>query len=416
MNTRVPTMSADHTRSVILDHIRAAGRVSRVELARLSGLTPAAISMIVRKIMSDGLVLEAGTGEATGGKRRTLLAINSASRYAVGVCLDYERLTFVVTDLSGHLVGRLTVDGPRDTEPEDVLRTIGRQVTKLVRDLQVDPARVVGLGVASPGPLDSRQGILLGSQPTSAWTGLRLRDRLEALSGLPVLIDNDATCAALGEHWTSRRAADEKAVTATVYMADGIGCGILTDGRVFHGMSSNAGEIGHTSLDLNGPLCRCGGRGCVELYAGPAAVVGAARRLPELVSELQLDQADGRNDFRRIVKAAARGHDQCRQLLEKAASHLAVAVVTLTNILDLDEVHLSGPGFTDAGAIYARVIQDGLDQTSFLRSIHPTQVKISHLGTEAAALGAAALVLQHHITPHSVRPTPLDRTENAVAS
>lgn len=409
MGNRVPAQSADHTRSMILDYIRASGRISRVELARKSGLTQAAISNIVRKTIAEGLVIETGFSESTGGKRRTLLDLNATSRFAVGVSLESQRLTFVVTDLSGHLVGRLITDGAHDSTPNSVMTRIADQVEALIGHVQVDPGSVVGIGVASPGPLDSA-GALRGRQPTPHWAGLALKDLLEESSGRPVVVDNDATCAALGEYWTSRQAGD-KAVSATVYMADRIGCGILMDGQVFHGASSNAGELGHISLDVNGPVCRCGAHGCVELYASPAAVVLRAMSEPDLVQHLRLDPADTnhRASFGRIVKAAARGHQPSYRLIAEAAAYLGAAVVTLANILDLDEVFLSGPGFTGAGAIYARVIQDHLDRGTFMRTIHPVQVKISHIGTEAAALGAAALVLQRHITPHSASRSQRDR-------
>lgn len=397
---------------MILDYIRGSGRISRVELARMSGLTQAAISNIVRRTIADGLVVETGFSESTGGKRRTLLDINSASRYAVGLSLEYQRMSFVVTDLSGHLVGRLITDGTRDVAPATVIERIGDQVEQLIVNLRVDPAAVVGIGVASPGPLDSWAGVLRGEQPTPQWAGVAIEEQLAARTGRTVALDNDATCAALGEYWTSRHGSP-RSVSATVYMADGIGCGILMDGRVFHGTSSNAGELGHITLDIDGPECRCGARGCVEVYASPAAVLARARQQPELVEQLGLEPVGGhpRAGFSRIVKAAARGHQPSLELIVVAAARLGVGIVTLSNILDLDEVYLSGPGFGDVGALYARVIQDQLDHGTYMRAIHPVQVKISHIGTEAAALGAAALVLQRQITPYSatrsVRRSPV---------
>lgn len=387
---------------MVLDYIRGSGQISRVELARLSGLTQAAISTIVRRTIADGLVVETGFGESTGGKRRTLLDINAGARFAVGVSLEHRRMSYVVTDLSGHLVGRLITEGTGGQAPATAIARIGDQVEELITHLRVDPAAVVGIGVASPGPLDSVAGVLRGRQPSQPWAGVAIEELLTARTGRTVVLDNDATCAALGEYWTSRHGAPN-AVSATVYMADGIGCGILMEGRVFHGSSSNAGELGHITLNVDGPLCRCGFRGCVELYASPAAVVEQALRRPDLVEHLGLEPGDShhRVGFSRIVKAAARGHEESLELIRTAASRLGAGIVSLSNILDLDEVYLSGPGFTDAGAIYARVIQDQLDCSTFMREIHPVQVKISHLGSEAAALGAAALVLQRQITPHS---------------
>lgn len=393
--------SADRTRSMLVNDIRAAGRISRVELARNSGMNEATISKVVRRLIDDGLVVEHGFSESTGGKRPTLLNLNSESRHAVGISLDHERLTFVVTDLSGHLVGRLTSAGTGDDDPDSVIERIAAEVQLLLDSVQIDRATVVGIGIASPGPLDSSAGALRGRQPTPAWRDYPLRDRLEARSEMLVALDNDATCAAVHEYWTSKQA-DSAPVSAAVYMADGIGCGILIDGIIFHGMSSNAGELGHITLDVNGPVCPCGSRGCVELYASPAAVVARALRNPKLVRELELDVSDDgvRSNFRLLARAATRGHEPSNILLSEAATYLGAAMTTLSNLLDLDEVHLSGPGFADAGAIFAKVIQKQLNERTFMRAVHPVRVKVSHVGTEAAALGAAALVLQHEITPH----------------
>lgn len=396
--------SGDLTRSIILDYIRSSGRTSRVELATRSGLTESTISNVVRRLIADGLVVETGLSEPTGGKRRTLLDIERTSRYAVGVSLDRERLTFVVTDLSGRTVGGAMMRGTGDEDPVAVVARIAHQVDSLLDNVQIARASVVGIGLASPGPLDSANGVLRGRKPTAQWRDFPLREQLTETSGMLVIVDNDATCAALGEYWSSRTPAVSP-ISATVYMADGIGCGILVEGTVFHGASSNPGEIGHITLDVNGPTCGCGSRGCVELYASPAAVSARALLDPELVERLglDLDSGAGRANFGRIATAATRGDIASHTLISDAARHLGMGIVTLTNILDLDEVYLSGPGFADAGAIFATVIQQQLDGGTFMGGIHSVRVSMSHVGTEAAALGAAALILRQEIAPHSMR-------------
>lgn len=233
------------------------------------------------------------------------------------------------------------------------------------------------------------------------WRSYPLTAELADRSDLPVLLDNDATCAAVGEYWLSN--GNPAAVAATVYMSDGIGCGILLHGAAFHGSSSNPGELGHLSLDMNGPRCSCGSRGCLELYAAPAAVVARAFQDPTLVAQLGLDPRDSiRATFARIGRAASRGDHTCIGLIEESASYLGSAIVALSNILDLDEVHLSGPSFATAGALYGRIVQQRLQDGSFTRGLHPVEALVSQTGTDAAALGAAALVLQRAITPHAV--------------
>ena len=393
--------SSSPARSMTLEHIRASGLISRVELAQLSGLTPASISGIVAKTIADGLVVESGFSDSTGGKRRTLLRLNAAARHAVGITLDRSRLTFVITDLSGQLCGRLVSDGAGDEEPGPVLQRAADQLRALLDHIQVDPTTVVGIGVASPGPLDNTGGRLLNEKPSPAWHGFPLTDELARRSHLPVLLDNDATCAAVGEYWLSN--GNPAAVAATVYMSDGIGCGVLLRGAAFHGSSSNPGELGHLSLNVNGPACSCGSRGCLEFYAAPAAVADRAWRDSAVVAQLGLDPRDSvLSTFARIGRGASRGEPTCLGLIEESASYLGSAIVALNNILDLDEVHLSGPGFAAAGAIYGRIVRQRLQEASFTRRVHPVDVLISRTGTDSAALGAAALVLQRAITPHAL--------------
>ncbi len=412
MKSRSPVRPSSQTRSLVFDAIRAAGPISRVELAAKCALTEATISNVVRIMLLDGLVVETGFSGSTGGKRRTLLEVNSAARFAVGVSLDREDITLVVSDLSGRMLGTSKEVGTGDTYPGIVVKAVAGAISDLLRDNDVDRSAVVGIGVASPGPLDTRRGVLRGQRPSSAWRDYPLEERLEDLTGLRVVLDNDATCAALGEFWTNRSVSTAP-VSATVYMADGIGCGILIDGRIFHGTSSNAGELGHISLDTAGPVCQCGSRGCVEMYASPGAVAAAALADPHLVAELALTPkvASSRDNYSRIAHAAVNGNRRAEALVSAAAVSLAEGLITLTNILDLDRVTLSGPGFSVAGPIFTRVIGERLTAGIFMREIHPVQTLLSSIGEESAAVGAAAMALQHEVTPHlavsSRRPSAL---------
>lgn len=407
----------EQTRSRVLDRIRASSQISRVELATATGLTQAAISTIIRQAIDAGLVVEVGYGQSTGGKRRTMLALDRAARHALGVSLDSERVTYVVTDLTGQLVSRLSSTGLGGQDPEAATGQMAEALRALVQLSGIRPSSIAGVGVASPGPLNSRAGMLQGSQPSPAWHGFALRSRLEAYIGLPVVVDNDASCAALGEFWTGR-GSTIPAVSACVYMADGIGSGILIDGQVFHGSSSNTGEIGHISLDIDGPECRCGARGCVEVYAAPRAVVANAMHNHSLSARLELSGQPNstRIEFARLIRAASRGAPDALDLVVTAARRLGQGITALANVLDLEEVSLSGPGYDTGGAIFARTIQQELAQRAFVRSIHPVRVRLSQIGTEAAALGAAAMVLQQDLAPMGSQAVGQDVLQTSPAS
>ena len=397
----LPHMS---TQAAVIDVIRAAATISRAGIIEETGLTGATISTIVRRLIDDGLVLEAGRAESTGGKPRVLLQLNHAARFAVGVHLDHSGIVYVLTTIGGAVVGRMSRAGVGIADPPVVVERMAREVAALIQSAGVDPSRISGLGLVSPGPLTPTSGMRLTPPAMRHWEDFPLDRALEEALGLPVLLDNDATAAALGEHWTGR--AGTSATFAAIYMGTGLGAGLIVNGGAYEGISGNAGEIGHICLDLDGPLCWCGARGCTEAIAGPAAVVAAARadsRIAESAGLRPGGKADDRStvaaEFAAVARAALRGDDGARALLESSARYVAVAARTLANMLDLDLIVLTGPSMAIAGSFYLPVIQDELDRLFFPRSTHGVLVRLSPVATTAAAVGAAAMVLQSELVP-----------------
>lgn len=395
--------SSENTRRAILDLIRSGGVVSRIDLVERSGLTATSITRIVKILLAEGLVIETGLGGSTGGKRRTLLELNAGSRYAVGVSLDDARLNYVVTDLAGNSVGRMVTPGLGDTYPPTVIERIADELEALLSRLDIRHADVVGVGVAGAGRMDATGGVLRASRQATEWEDFAVQEALEGASGLTVILENDSACAALGEFWAGRIPATQD--FATLYMATGIGCGIVIDGKIYGGASSNAGEIGHMVVDANGPDCWCGSRGCLEVLAAPRSVVRRAMGSAAIVKSLGLSGAvtEVRREFALIARAAVQGDETCLELIEESAKYLAVAVVSLTNLMDLDRLHLAGPSLADAGSIYYRIIRDRVENVAFMRTVHPVRVELSEMGIESAALGAAAVMLQSTLTSRRTR-------------
>jgi len=392
--------SSENTRSAVLDLIRSGGVVSRVDLAESTGLNAGSITRIVKFLIDEGLVIETGYGDSTGGKRRTLLELNAGSGYAIGLSLDETRLTYVVTDLAGNLVGRLVAPGIRDAAPSILIERVAEQLSVLLTQVNVKRTDVVGLGLARSGPRDNVERELRGSANVGNWDDGTVREALQSATGFTVVVENDVASAALGEFWTGRLPADHD--FATLYMATGLGCAIVSDGSVYGGARRNVGEIGHTVVDVNGPDCWCGSRGCLEMVAAPLSVVTRALNNEQLARALNLsgEPTEVRTDFARIARAAAQGDHACVALVEESANYLATAALSLVNMMDLDYLYLAGPGFADAGSIYHRIIRNRLDSVALMRSIHPIHVELSEVGLESAALGAAAVVLQSELTPH----------------
>lgn len=396
--------SRPKTRGLVLDLIRAARAISRVELATATGLTGATISEVVRELMGDGLVVEAGRGAPTGGKPRTLVQLNPSARYSVGVQLERNTCVIVVVDLAGRQVARTSFQGVASLPPQQALPLLAAQVDALLTTAAVDRGKVLGVGLVSYGPQDRRAGVLLTPQPTDQWLDYPVAGRLAEGLGLPVLLDNDAAAAAIGEYWMG--AVDPRSTYGCIYMATGIGGGVVVAGEVYRGSSSNSVEIGHISIDVNGAECPCGNVGCLENYAGPSALVREAVATPGLAQRLALDPsaADFLTEFARLAAAANAGDPDARDLIERSARYLGSAAVTMASLFDVDVIVLAGPSFAVAGSIYQAVIQQEVDRRMFARRAHPVRVVPSVNGSDAAAIGGAVLVLQSELTLGHARP------------
>jgi predicted NBD/HSP70 family sugar kinase len=400
----------------VLDAIRAAGTISRVGLIQATGFTAPTISNLVRKLIDEDLVVETGHAESTGGKRRVLLQLNHASRYAVGVHLDHGVLTYVLTDLAGVVLARLSRPDARTGDPAAAVSRIAAEIPTLIDSVGVDRARLLGVGLVFPGPLTGGTTAADPDPERHRWRGFPFGPALERATALPVTVDNDATAAALGEHWAGGFGTASAA--AALYLGTGLGAGLVIDGITYRGPSGNAGEFGHVCVDADGPRCRCGARGCVEAVAGPATVVAAGRADAALAGALGLsdgaEPAAVARDFAAIGRAARRGERRALALCERSARYVAAAARTLANVLDLQVVVLTGPGFAVAGSVYLPVVRQEL-RTVFSRSAHPVEVRLSRSAATASAVGAAALVLESELVPFSRGARVSERVGSEVA-
>nr|WP_042367584.1 ROK family transcriptional regulator [Streptacidiphilus neutrinimicus] len=338
----------DHNAAAVLTLVRAAAAaggevgISRVELARASGLTAQAISKIVQRLLDNGLLAEAGRGPSTGGKPRTLLTLVPDARWAVGVQLGRDALTVLRADLTGRAVADRRV--PIDLAgwgPGRVLDLLAGEVSWLLGEVARE--RVLGVGIASPGPLDQRTGVLHQVTGAPSWDGLSLRDEAARRLGLPTLIEKDSTAGVLSALGSPNR--------AFVHLDRGLGAGLVLGGAVQRGARTNAGEFGHQTLDPDGPRCGCGNTGCVE-----------------------------------ALWAAASGP-------REAAVVLGEAIANLVRLLDLDEIVLGGREVLAAPETYLAEIRKVLTERLPDPTWQPVTVCVAPSGPNAVALGAAGLVL-----------------------
>jgi predicted NBD/HSP70 family sugar kinase len=395
---RLKGRSYAETRSAVLDLIRSSETISRVELSQRSALTEVTISKIVKELLLEGIIIEAGQGQSTGGKRPTLLKLNTGVLYAVGVSLGVSRIVVVLCGLNGKLIERVDLAGIGDDPPPKVLARVAAAVKRIIEARGIWRESIVGMGVASGG---RRRGPLgWGADPEAAqtWEQFDTAAELESLCGVPVLIENDANSVALGTFWAG--GANATSNFMTVYMDQGIGAGIVIGGAIFRGASDNAGEIGHIVVEPDGFECWCGSRGCLETVGPPRGLVRQVATNPGL-SALFDDQESGDEAiYERIVDGLSEGMPQAEALISRSVRRVATVLLGLANTLDLDRIHLAGPGFAAAGPRYAKELKSLVEKASFTRGVHPIAVELGGTGPDVAALGAASVVLHSSLTPH----------------
>jgi len=400
------------SRALVVDLIRSSGPISRVELVSASGLTPASISNIVRKLLGEGVIREAGTTPSAGGKPRTLLTINAHAVYGMGMHLATDSITCVVTDTSGGIIGRQLVQGVGDVPPATAIERLEDLFHSVADGLGLTRPSLAGLAVVGPGPVDVDAGVL----PLPGGKGrLELGGVLAERLGVPVLVCNDAAAATIGEFW-GRQVSRERTF-GCLYRGHGIGAGMVLDGSLYRGASSNAGEIGHVTVIPNGVACPCGNYGCLECYAGPPVVVERAKAIPGFAARLGItDQDSNARFFDQLARAAMYGDAQAEALVRTSVELIADAAITLVNLWDLDTLVLAGPGFAVTGSKYVSWIRERLAERARARACHGVQVDLSGDPRDSAAIGGAALVLQSSVAPgHGPHvPSPRDQSARVV--
>jgi glucokinase-like ROK family protein len=392
----------DYNQGVVLEAVRLGEGASRVEIADKTGLNAQTVSNIVKRLIEDGLVVEAGKGKSSGGKPRVMLEIAAAAGYSVGAQLDGDETSFVVADMTGRVISRERQPTLQERGPAGIVEGMASSVDRLIQRAGVPQEKVLGVGVASPGLVDHSRGVVYEPTNLLGWHRVPLKQMLEGETGYPVVVDNDATAAVVGERWSGIARGVEN--VAFVYMGGmGVGTGLIIGDRVYRGKTTSAGEFGHVTLNPEGPECFCGNRGCVEVYCSPKAVVLAVnRRLRQGVrsSLRKAYEAGTQNvDFEAVRKAAVTEDRLALEEVERSAWLLGCAVVSLVNLLAVDLILLGGKAFGGLEEIYAEKIRHALRERTVARDRDVPRVEISGAGEDAAAVGAASLVLHTIYAP-----------------
>ncbi len=400
--TNLPRVGS-YNMNVVLGSIQAVDGISRVEIAKQTGLTAQTVSVIVRRLIEQGIVQERGSLPSAGGKPRTTLRINPNAAYAVGIHFDPIEVSVVVVDMMGQeLAQSCHAISPR-IDPEELIAHAAQVAREHLDELEVPDERVLGVGAACPGPIDQAQGLVISPPRRDRWTEVPIKRMLKQYIGFDVIIDNDANAAAIGERWSGHGKTTSD--FAFLYMGTGIGGAMFLSNHIYRGVSLNAGEFGHIVVEPNGPPCYCGSQGCLEALCSRAAIVR------DVQVELAMGQASALGalydkdpdlvDHNAICLAAVAHDAVARRVIDRVARRIGDCAVIIANALDIDLLVIGGKGVTHVADIYKDKVTEMLQTRPLARKVHTMRVAISDMASDGAALGAASLVLHAAYAPNT---------------
>ncbi|MCW1100234.1 ROK family protein [Streptomyces sp. RS2] len=378
---------------LVIESIRVAGSLSRVEIAERTGLTPQAVSRITRNLLTTGfLVADDRRLRNEGmGKPRIPLRLRPDAACAIGIHVDPELISLVLVDLCGNVRDKRSLTAAPDGDPETYLEWMSRSTAETISAAGALGTNLLGVGVAAPGPLDIHEGMLLNPPLWAAWGEFPLRAELNRRLNVPVLLEKDATAAAIGEQWLGTGESTTDFVY--LYLGAGAGSGAFLNGDVFRGASGNAGEFGELTAFAIDHVTHEGGPRMVPECAPMSAVVHRA-------IAAGLTVRDGTLSYDVVCAAAAGGDPRAVGAIREVARVIARGAVAMTDLYDTDLMIVGGPAVPpEVAELYLSEISEAVNKYPMARRVRPVRVTYSTLSASAAAVGAAAGVFHMAFAP-----------------
>jgi predicted NBD/HSP70 family sugar kinase len=370
-----PAMIRRINTGIALEAVLKHAPLSRAAISEKTGLNKATVSSLVQDLLDQHLVLETGQGESSGGRKPVMLVFNKLAGHAVGVDVGANYIQGVLTDLEGGVIREIRRPHHAQSSPSimemlfDLIDELAASAT--AAGAVASPYGLVGIGIGLPGIVDETGALLFA--PNMDWEPTEVARLTEKRFGVPVRVDNEANFGALGEQVFGAGSG----IRHLVYVSAGIGIGtgLVLDGKLYRGSAGHSGELGHLSIDYAGPLCRCGNRGCWELYASEQALLDKAR----IVGCGTLDD---------VLERAEAGDEDVLAVLEETGSRLGVGIATIVNIFNPEAV-LIGNRLSRA----KRWLEEPLARELASRALpyHRSRLRLlfAELGDASAVRGAA---------------------------
>ncbi|SFL71116.1 ROK family transcriptional regulator [Pelosinus propionicus] len=382
-------------RMTVLNIIKENELVSRQQLAQLTGLTPPAITGIIRELLEMGFVIEVGLGTSQGGRKPMKLKFNAKAGYVIGVEITSHETVLVIADLENAPIHSITLDLDM-TEPDIGIPQLIGALGQVRYSEENRNKNFLGIGIAFPGLISAREGIVKRSVNLGPkWRQFPLKETLKNEMKLPIFIESNAKSSALAEWWFGGGISFRNLVY--VNLGEGISAGVISADRVIQGAQGHAGEIGHSFMMENGPLCNCGNRGCLEAICGiPALLRKANDELAMINPQDPLKivwEQTGKIGIEDILKSAKSEGSYSWELLQQVGKYVGLVIANVVNMYNPEAIFIGGK-LGGGAETFINPIIDMVNNHSFPEVAKSVQIKISDLGVHSGVIGSCALALR----------------------
>ncbi|MBI5964295.1 MAG: ROK family transcriptional regulator [Chloroflexi bacterium] len=393
-----------------IDLIRfATTGISRTDLAEQMGLTRAAVTLIVNDLLENGVILEAESRAIPNGRPPVVLEINPKRGLVAAVDMGATHVNIALSDFSAKIIEETSLPFDIKQGPQICLTEVKRILHELLDRYGVGISQIMAVGVGVPGPVIKDAGMVMSPPIMPGWDGYPIRKTLEKEWGCPVSLNNDAELGALGE-WAYGAGRGEKNL-AFIKVGSGIGAGLIINQQIYGGTTGSAGEIGHITIDENGPLCTCGNHGCMEAFAGGNAIALQARKLVESGKRTLLSNAPSKDlTAQDVADCARRGDLPSQEIIMRAGTFIGIAIAGLVNLFNPSAVIIGG-GVAQAGDLLTTPIRQAVREHSLRASEQSVHITTAMLGQRSSLIGATVQAVSIAIHDATERKAPVSKEQ-----
>lgn len=369
--------------------------ISRTEIAQTTGLTSSSITNIVNRLKDGEFVQESSLGNSSGGRKPINLIMNPNVKFIIGIELNAENIIGLVANFRTEKISKKVIPTNLNEGNEKVISRMIMLINDLIKEANISKEKILGIGIAAPGPYDHNKGILSNPPNFPGWVNVPICEIIEQAIDIPVYLEKETTAAALAEFMFGL-GKNYKNLFVIYACSIGIGGGAIINGKIYHGFSDGAGDIGHMIISVDGPKCRCGDRGCLEAMASGIYIKNKViSKLKENVSSKIADNLENMDDIdlKDIIRCASEGDELCRGVIDETAKNLGIGISNIINLFSPEMIILGGD-LTLACNEYSNGAIKRAKSRLYPQYNKEIIIKKTSFGDELCAMGAISIVFQ----------------------